>query len=271
MNLVKNFLKIILGNKDTMKVRRDLQRQKHSKAIVANCNLRKEREMMKLHALYVLTTAELEVFVQTIKSQKMPTRYSSTLEIHIWGKKFGSLKVLNYHVLMQQIMLLALWGLLKPGARMGIMWMCKIFRRICTKVDNPANFESLQVDVAKSMALLEMAFPPLFFNIMTHLLYHLVQELDLCGPVSTRWMYPIERYLKTLKGCIQNMARLEASMAKGYKKDECIGFVIEYLQRFYVMHRRVWDAEEEYYEVEEALEGVGKPYLLSSVLRDIVY
>jgi hypothetical protein len=52
------------------------------------------------------------------------------------------------------------------------------------KVYNPANFASLEVDVAKSMALLEIEFPPSFFDIMTHLPYHLVKELDLYGTVS---------------------------------------------------------------------------------------
>jgi hypothetical protein len=166
---------------------------------------------------------------------------------------------------------LALRGLLSPGARMAVMRMCKIFRRICTKVYNPAEFESLQVDVTESMALLEMEFPPSFFDIMMHLPYHLVQELDLCGPVSTRWMYPIERYMKTLKGYVRNMARPEASMAEGYVKEECIGFVTEYLQRFDVVHRRVWDANEEYGDVEEALEGAGKPYEMTATLRDIAH
>jgi hypothetical protein len=69
---------------------------------------------------------------------------------------------------------------------MAVMRMCKIFRRICTKVYNLAEFESLQVDVAESMVLLEMEFPPSFFDIMMHLPYHLVQELDLCGPMSMR-------------------------------------------------------------------------------------
>jgi hypothetical protein len=127
------------------------------------------------------------------------------------------------------------------------------------------------VDVAKSMALLEMEFPPSFFDIMTHLPYHLVQELDLYGLVSIRWMYPVERYMKTLKGYVWKMARLEASMAEGYVKDECIGFVTEYLQRFDVVHRWVWDADEEYGEVEEALEGAGKSYMLSFALRDVAH
>ena len=64
---------------------------------------------------------------------------------------------------------LALRGLLKPGVQMVVMRICIIFHRICTKVNNPAEFEFLQMDVTESMALLEMEFPPSFFDIMTHL------------------------------------------------------------------------------------------------------
>jgi hypothetical protein len=87
---------------------------------------------------------------------------------------------------MQQILPLTLRGLLKPGLRLAVMRMCKVFRRIYTKVYNPTDFESLQTDVVESMALLEMENPPSFFDIMTHLPYHLVQELDLCSPVASR-------------------------------------------------------------------------------------
>jgi hypothetical protein len=107
--------------------------------------------------------------------------------------------------------------------------MCKVYRRICSKVYDPSQFQSLLNDVAESMALLEMEFPPSFFDVMTHLPYHIVEELDMCGPVTTRWMYPVERYMKTLKNYVRNTARPEASMAEGYVKDECIGFITEYL------------------------------------------
>jgi hypothetical protein len=49
------------------------------------------------------------------------------------------------------------------------------------------------------MALLEMTFPPSFFDIITYLPYYIVEELDMCGPMTMRWMYPIERYMKTLR------------------------------------------------------------------------
>ena len=84
-------------------------------------------------------------------------------------------------------------------------------------------------------------------------------------------MYLVERYMKTLKGYVQNMAQPEASMAEGYVKDECIGFVIKYLQRFDVLHKRIWNVEEEYNDTEEVLEGVGRPYVLTAALQDIAH
>jgi hypothetical protein len=109
------------------------------------------------------------------------------------------------------------------------MRMCKVYHRICSKVYDPSQFQSLLNDVAKSMALLEMEFPPSFFNVMIHLPYHIVEELDMYGPVTKRWMYPVERYMKTLKNYVRNTSRPEASMAEGYVKAECIGFITEYL------------------------------------------
>jgi hypothetical protein len=120
---------------------------------------------------------------------------------------------------------------------MTVMRISKVFQRICDSVWNPLEFAALLADVARSMALLEIHFPPLFFDIMTHLLYHLVDELDLCGSVSTRWMYPIERYMKILKHYVRNIARPEANMAEGYARDECIGFINEYLYKFEVVDR----------------------------------
>jgi hypothetical protein len=61
---------------------------------------------------------------------------------------------------------------------------------------NDGGFEK---EMAITLALLEQEFSPSFFEIVTHLLIHLVEELKLCGLVQTHWMYFIERYLKTLK------------------------------------------------------------------------
>ncbi len=57
-------------------------------------------------------------------------------------------------------------------------------------------------DVATTLCMLEMEMPPSFFDVMTHLVVHLVEELDVCGPVHIRWMYCIEWMNKVLKGYV---------------------------------------------------------------------
>lgn len=227
--------------------------------------------MVKPRAPYVLSDAEFEKFVKCIESLKTPSGYSSDLGKCLRKKNFGGLKSHDYHILMQQVMPLALRGLMEPGPRLAIMRMCRVFRRLCTKVYNPADFPSLEADVAESMALLEIQFPPSFFDIMTHLPYHLATELDLCGPVSARWMYPVERFMKVLKNHVRNMARPEACMAEGYMKDECIGFITEYLHRFEGTQRRVWDEDEEYGDAEEVLQGAGKPYVMNPEMVTVAH
>jgi hypothetical protein len=90
----------------------------------------------------------------------------------------------------------------------------------------------LKQDVALTLVLLEWEFPPSFFDVMTHLLVHLMEELELCSPIHTRWMYLVECYLKTLKGFVKNKTRPEISMVEGYALKEVLGFNTKYLQGF---------------------------------------
>ncbi|KAK2402918.1 hypothetical protein QL285_052403 [Trifolium repens] len=44
---------------------------------------------------------------------------------------------------------------------------------------------------------------------MVHLVIHLAYEAKVAGPVHYRWMYPIERFLFTLKSFVRNRAHPE--------------------------------------------------------------
>jgi len=59
---------------------------------------------------------------------------------------------------------------------------------------------------------------------MVHLVVHLVREVRLCGPVYLRWMYPVEQYMKILKGYVKNHYRPKASMIERYIAEESIEF-----------------------------------------------
>jgi hypothetical protein len=96
-----------------------------------------------------------------------------------------------------------------------------------------------------ALYLLEKAFPPTFMDIMSHLMIHLVEELYICDPIHCRWMYPIERYMKTPKDYVRTYAKLEASIAEGYHISKTLGYSTEYMQRLQGTSRHVWDDKEE--------------------------
>jgi hypothetical protein len=106
---------------------------------------------------------------------------------------------------------------------------------------------------------------------MTHLLVHLIEELDICGPIHVRWMYHMERYLKTLKGYVRNRNRPEASMAEGYAIDDALGFCTEYMTSYSITNRRVWDDKEDPTMNDKILEGVGRPRILIPKIRDWIH
>ena len=76
-----------------------------------------------------------------------------------------------------------------------------------------------------------MYFPPAFFDIMIHLIMHLVREIKCCGPVYLQWMYPVGRYMKILKEYTKNLYHPEASIVEQYIAEEAIEFFSEYIEK----------------------------------------
>jgi hypothetical protein len=122
------------------------------------------------------------------------------------------------------------------------LWRTLISTSVCEKLIYTNQKEELMNDAVIALCMLEKEFPQGFFDVMTHLVVHLVEELFLCGPVHCHWMYPMERYMKTLKDYVRTKARPEGSMAKGYAMDDTLGFCTEYMTQFTPTTRRVWDS-----------------------------
>jgi len=66
-------------------------------------------------------------------------------------------------------------------------------------------------------------------DIMLHIMIHLMEELYICGPIHCQWMYPIERYMKTLKEYVRTYARPKGSILEGHAMLEILEYCIEYL------------------------------------------
>jgi hypothetical protein len=68
---------------------------------------------------------------------------------------------------------------------------------------------NLQKDVVQCLVIFELVFPPSFFDIMTHLLVHLVKEISIFVLVFLHNMFPFERFMGLLKKYVRNRARPE--------------------------------------------------------------
>jgi len=106
--------------------------------------------------------------------------------------KLMGLKSHDCHVLMQDLLLVAIREILPKNVRQVITRVCLIFNAICRKVIDPTTLDDLENEAIILLCQLEMYFPPSFFDIMVHLIVHLVREIRLYGPVFLRWMYLIE-------------------------------------------------------------------------------
>ena len=96
---------------------------------------------------------------------------------------------------------------------------------------DPDKLDKLHNDVVLTLCDLEMIFPPSFFDIMVHLIVHLVHALKMCGPVYLRSIYPFERFMGILKHYVRNRARPEGSIVEGYVTEEVVEFCLDYMAR----------------------------------------
>ena len=265
-NISANILKHIFGENDTEDVRKDMEQA----GVMPHLWLQPQpdsRSFLQPRAPYVLSESERRSFLRVIATTSTPTGFASSLQKHADKDRLAGLKSHDHHVLLQQIMPAAIRGSLQVGPRNAVIRMGTLFKKICAKVVDPLQIPALLDYAAETLCLFEQHFPPSFFDIMTHLTVHVVEELLQCGPVHSRWCYPVERYMGILASYVRNMARPEASMASGYTDDEALAFATEYFQDFPHSRRRIWDSEEELRDSGELVMGKVKSVTLS--LEDV--
>ncbi|KAA0040643.1 transposase [Cucumis melo var. makuwa] len=182
-------------------------------------------------ACYTLSREEKVSICRTLSDLKVPEGYSSNFRslVSLENLTLSGLKSHDCHVLMQQLLPIAIRGVLPNNVRIAITRLCSFFNAICSKTLRISDLDKLQQDVVETLCLLEKYFPPSFFTLMVHLCVHLVREEKLCGPTYLRWMYPFERYMKVLKSYVRNRNRSEGSIAEAHICEEAVEFCSEFL------------------------------------------
>lgn len=183
--------------KDNVKSRLDLQHMGIRGSLHLTQN---ETKTLVLSACFLLSTKEKDVFFKLLKSIKVPDGYAANIAkcVHLKDRKIIGLKSHDSHILMQQLLPLALRSVLPKNVSLVLMELSSFFRELCAKSIRGKQLQQLESRIALTLCNLERIFPPSFFDIMVHLTIHLAYEARIAGPVHYRWMYPIERYFYIL-------------------------------------------------------------------------
>jgi hypothetical protein len=238
MHIEKNVCDAIIGTllnipgktKDNENVRKDMKK----KNIRPDLWPVKKKDGTKTFlppACYTMSRKEKKKFCECLHGIKVPSGYSSNVKrlVSLSDLRLIGMKSHDCHALINVFLPIALRGILPKHVRHVITKLCLFFNSICAKVIDPETLDALHNDVVETLCRFEMYFPPSFFDIMVHLIVHLVREVKLCGPVFLRWMYPFERFFKTLKDKARNPANPEGSIIRGVLKEEISGYLAEFL------------------------------------------
>ncbi|XP_074347167.1 uncharacterized protein LOC141686000 [Apium graveolens] len=184
-------------------------------------------------AVYTLSKEEKRKLLKSLSSMKLPYGHSSNIKncVSIPDMKLFGLKSHDCHILLQQLLPVAIRGILPKNVWVSIIRLCFFFNSLCTKVVEVSKLDKLQSDIILTLYELEKIFPPSFFDVMIHLTVHLVRELRLCGPVFYRWMYPFERFNKVLKSYVRNRLYPEGCIAESYLGEESVEFCSEFVRQ----------------------------------------
>ncbi|GMP85118.1 hypothetical protein CsSME_00038407 [Camellia sinensis var. sinensis] len=246
MHIEKNVIDNVYGTllnldgktKDNLKARLGLQemgirRELHPQKISSN-------KTYWPPACFSMILKEKDDFLKVLKGVKVPDGYASNISrcIQLRQRKIIGLKSHDGHILMQQLLPIALRGTLPKKVASPLIKLSCFFREICSKVLQVEELDQLASRIVLTLCNLERIFPPSFFTVMVHLVVHLATEAKIAGPVHYRWMYPIERYLQRLKSYVRNKAHPEGSIAEGYIAEECLIFCSRYLESIETVFNR---------------------------------
>ena len=134
------------------------------------------------------------------------------------------------------------------GLQVAIYGFSEIFRWIFQKQIQTINIPKMKVKVAKAIFLLEIYFPPNFFDMQVHNVVHIPEEVELVGLINFRWLYFLERCMKYLKSMVRQLAHPEGSVVEGYLAQKAMFYYSIYLKTLHPsatsIYKDVFDPKE---------------------------
>jgi hypothetical protein len=175
-------------------------------------------------ASYNLNREEKEAMCVWLTKLKVPSGFCSNIRSLVSMKDltFTNYNSHDCHVMLTTFLPIAIRAINPVFLKMAITRLCYLFNKISEKVIVRDELESLQNFAMETVTQLEMCFPPSFFDIMVHLIVHLVPQIEALGPMYLHEMWTFERFMSILNRYVTTRAHPEGSMIEGYTTEEAI-------------------------------------------------
>jgi hypothetical protein len=199
-SIISTCLNITNKTKDNPKARKDLA------IICIRPTLEIGENEKKPCAPFSLKPKRKRKLMKWLKNLKFLDGYTAGFRrsVNLKTCKFSELKSHDYHIIMERLLPVMFRGFVKNGVWKALAELSYFYRHLYAKEINKDMMEKLEQQIPVLVCKLEKIFPPVFFNLMQHLLVHLPYEAKVGGPVQYRWMYHIKRTLKKLRAMVGN-------------------------------------------------------------------
>lgn len=153
-NLVYTLLDDKGKSKDNLNARKDLQELWHD-------------GNERYHpACFTMTNNEKDTFLSILKNVKFPDGFCSNISrcVDLNQRKMVGLKSHDCHILMGQLLSIAIRNVLPREVAFVVVELCNFFREISSKVLDVNDLDKLQQHITLTLCHLEMVFPPSFLQ-----------------------------------------------------------------------------------------------------------
>jgi hypothetical protein len=143
--------------------------------------------------------------------------------------KMNLMKSHDGHVLMTTLLPITLRGIKTELVPDTVTSLCLFFNEIEQKVIDEEKLLDLERRHFETLCLLEVTFPPSFFDLMLYLTAHLAREIWFFGPSYLHHMFPYERFYGFLKSLVHNRLFLEGAIVCVYETIEAVEWAMGYM------------------------------------------
>jgi hypothetical protein len=183
-------------------------------------------------ASYTLTAGERKTFCQCLCGVRVPTGFSSNI---IKLVSMNDLSMSGYnshdcHVMMMIFLAIVIRAIKPVYVKIIITCLCYFFNTVSQKVIGRKELNNLRASMIETMCMLEMCFPPSFFDMQQHLVIHFMDQIHTLGPLYLHCMLSYEQHLVVLKSYVQNRAHLEGSIMEGCTTEEVVECCADYVK-----------------------------------------